>query len=200
MSFVTPECSNPLPVCGLICTVRWPPPVKGHGTFTAVLLGLEGFDPEEILPDEVEERLASIAETGKLNLAGGTLLDYAVEDMVLHPLTVLPRHTNGMKFAVSDAGGNVLREATFFSVGGGFIVREGEENAAQQELEESKKELPLPFRTAAELLGRCQSKGLGISDIMFINERASRSEEEIREGLLHIWSVMEACVETSLEA
>ncbi len=172
---------------------------KGHGTFTAVLLGLEGFDPEEILPDEVEERLASIAETGKLNLSGDTLLDYAVEDMILHPLTVLPRHTNGMKFAVSDAGGKVLREATFFSVGGGFIVREGEEDAAREELEESKKELPLPFRTAAELLGRCSSKGLGISDIMFINERASRSEEEIREGLLHIWSVMEACVETSLK-
>ena len=93
----------------------------------------------------------------------------------------------------------MLREATFFSVGGGFIVREGEEDAALEDLEESKKELPLPFRTAAELLGRCASKGLGISDIMFINERASRSEEEIREGLLHIWSVMEACVETSLK-
>ncbi|MFI2563916.1 L-serine ammonia-lyase [Paenarthrobacter sp. NPDC018779] len=184
---------------------------KGHGTFTATLLGLEGFEPELILPDEVEERLAAIAETGVLDLAGavggsgagasggGVQLPFAVEDMVLHPLTVLPRHTNGMKFAVTDAEGNVLREATFFSVGGGFIVREGEEDAARVELEESKAELPLPFRTAAELLGRCASKGLGISDIMLINERASRSEEEIREGLLHIWSVMEACVETSLK-
>ncbi|MFK0007059.1 L-serine ammonia-lyase [Paenarthrobacter sp. NPDC090520] len=181
---------------------------KGHGTFTAVLLGLEGFEPELILPDEVEERLAAIAETGVLNLAGavggsgagdGVRLPYAVEDMVLHPLTVLPRHTNGMRFAVTDAEGNVLKEVTFFSVGGGFIVREGEEDSAQAELEESKAELPLPFRTAAELLGRCQSKGLGISDIMLINERASRTEEEIREGLLHIWSVMEACVETSLK-
>ncbi|MFJ4170108.1 L-serine ammonia-lyase [Paenarthrobacter sp. NPDC089714] len=181
---------------------------KGHGTFTAVLLGLEGFEPELILPDEVEERLAAIAETGVLDLAGavggsgaggGVRLPYAVADMVLHPLTVLPRHTNGMKFAVTDAEGNVLKEATFFSVGGGFIVREGGESAAQAELEESKQELPLPFRTAAELLGRCQSKGLGISDIMLINERASRSEEEIRAGLLHIWAVMEACVETSLK-
>jgi L-serine dehydratase len=176
---------------------------RGHGTMTATLLGLEGYHPELILPEEVEERLATIAESGVLNLAGasggGVELPYAVEDMVLHPLTVLPRHTNGMKFAVADAEGNTVHEATFFSVGGGFIVREGEEDAARQELEESKKELPLPFRTAAELLGRCASKGLGISDIMFINERASRSEEEIREGLLHIWSVMEACVETSLK-
>ncbi|KUR64615.1 serine dehydratase beta chain, partial [[Arthrobacter] sp. ATCC 21022] len=67
---------------------------KGHGTFTATLLGLEGFEPELILPGEVEERLAAIAETGMLNLAGasgeGVLLPYAVGDMVLHPLTVLP--------------------------------------------------------------------------------------------------------------
>ena len=176
----------------------------GHGTMTAILLGLEGFHPELILPDEVEERLAAIAETGTLQLAGagdgnGVPLPYGVKDMVLRPLTVLPRHTNGMTFTVSDAGGDVLHSATFFSVGGGFIVREGEEDAALKELDESKKELPLPFRTAAELLGRCQSKGLSIGEVMFVNERASRSEEEIREGLLHIYSVMEGCVETSLK-
>ena len=119
--------------------------------------------------------------------------------MILRPLTILPRHTNGMTFTVSDADGEVLHSATFFSVGGGFIVREGEEDAALKELDESKKELPLPFRTAAELLGRCQSKGLSIGEIMFVNERASRTEAEIREGLLHIYSVMEGCVEVSLK-
>ena len=171
----------------------------GHGTMTAVLLGLEGFHPEKILPEEVEDRLAAIAGTGTLQLAGSVPLPYGVEDMVLRPLTVLPRHTNGMTFTVSDAAGGVVHAATFFSVGGGFIVREGEEDAAQQELEESKKELPLPFRTAAELLEHCRAQGLSISEIMFLNERASRSEEEIRAGLLHIYAVMEACVQTSLQ-
>lgn len=171
----------------------------GHGTMTAILLGLEGFHPELILPDEVEERLAAIADTGMLQLAGAVLLPYGVKDMVLRPLTVLPRHTNGMTFTVSDADGNVLHTATFFSVGGGFIVREGEEDAAQQELEESKKELPLPFRTAAELLEHCRETGLGISDVMRVNEEDSRTPEEIRAGLLHIWSVMEDCVQTSLK-
>ncbi|QNE15651.1 L-serine ammonia-lyase [Pseudarthrobacter sp. NBSH8] len=171
----------------------------GHGTMTAILLGLEGFHPEKILPAEVEERLAAIAETGTLQLAGSVPLPYGVKDMVLRPLTVLPRHTNGMTFTVSDKEGEVLHKATFFSVGGGFIVREGEEDAALKELDESKQELPLPFRTAAELLGRCQSKGLSIGEIMFVNERASRTEQEIREGLLHIYSVMEECVATSLK-
>ncbi len=178
----------------------------GHGTMTAILLGLEGFHPELILPVEVEERLAAIAQTGTLHLAaavagsgGGVALPYGVKDMVLRPLTVLPRHTNGMTFTVSDAEGKVLHSATFFSVGGGFIVREGEEDAAQQELDASKEELPLPFRTAAELLEHCRNTGLGIADVMLLNEKASRDEEEIRAGLLHIWSVMENCVATSLK-
>ncbi|WP_457963757.1 L-serine ammonia-lyase [Arthrobacter sp. D1-29] len=171
----------------------------GHGTMTAILLGLEGFHPELILPDEVEERLAAIEETGVLQLAGTVPLPYGVNDMVLRPLTILARHTNGMTFTVSDGEGNVLHTATFFSVGGGFIVREGEEDAAQQELEESKKELPLPFRTAAELLEHCRETGLGISDVMRVNEEDNRTPREIREGLLHIWSVMEDCVATSLK-
>ncbi|MGN7151305.1 L-serine ammonia-lyase, partial [Arthrobacter sp. SAFR-179] len=171
----------------------------GHGTMTAVLLGLEGFHPELILPEEVEERLASIAETGTLNLAGAVPLPYGVKDMVLRPLTVLPRHTNGMTFTVTDAADAVVHAATFFSVGGGFIVREGEEDAAQQELDASKQELPLPFRTAAELLEHCAVTGLGIADVMLVNEKASRTEEQIRAGLLHIWSVMENCVATSLK-
>ncbi|MEV8130939.1 L-serine ammonia-lyase [Pseudarthrobacter oxydans] len=171
----------------------------GHGTMTAILLGLEGFHPELILPGEVEERLAAIAETGTLQLAGAVALPYGVKDMVLRPLTVLPRHTNGMTFTVSDAAGEVLHAATFFSVGGGFIVREGEEDAALLELEESKKELPLPFRTAAELLEHCRETGLGISDVMRVNEEDSRTPGEIRAGLLHIWSVMEGCVAASLK-
>jgi L-serine dehydratase len=176
----------------------------GHGTMTAILLGLEGFQPERILPEEVEERLAAIAETGTLQLANsvpgkGAPLPYGVQDIILRPLTILPRHTNGMTFTVSAADGEVLHSATFFSVGGGFIVREGEQDAALMELAESKRELPLPFRTAAELLGRCQAKGLSIGEVMFVNERAARTEEEIRAGLLHIYSVMEGCVQVSLK-
>lgn len=171
---------------------------RGHGTMTAVLLGLEGHYPDLILPAEVEERLASMAETGEIRLAGEKTLNYTVEDMILHPLTILDRHTNGMKFAVSDAAGNPLHEVTFFSVGGGFIVREGEEQAALQELEETHDELPLPFRTAAELLQHCTNRGLRISEVMMTNELDSQTEQEVRDGLKHIWSVMEGCVESSL--
>ena len=171
----------------------------GHGTMTAILLGLEGFHPELILPEEVEERLAVIAETGTLELGGAVSLPYSVKDMVLRPLTVLPRHTNGMTFTVYDDGGGVLSTDTFFSVGGGFILRDGEEDSARQELEETKEVLPMPFRTAAGLLEHCNLISGSISEVMLINEEDSRSEEEIRTGLLDIYAVMENCVASSLK-
>ncbi|MFD1214853.1 serine dehydratase beta chain, partial [Arthrobacter sp. GCM10027362] len=176
---------------------------RGHGTFTAVLLGLEGFEPETILPGQVDEALARIEDTGVLRL-GAELgearpITYGVPDMVLHPLTVLPRHTNGMRFAVLDDAGQVLTEETYFSVGGGFIIREGAEEAVLDRLESAVARQPYPFRTAAELLGHCRTTGLDISGVMLANELTWRSEEEIREGLLHIWNVMEECKNSSLK-
>ncbi|ALE06873.1 serine dehydratase [Arthrobacter sp. ERGS1:01] len=171
---------------------------RGHGTMTAVLLGLEGREPELILPAEVDERLAAFAAGDPLLLAGSVELAYGAEDIILHPLTILPRHTNGMKFAVSDAAGVVLAEATFFSVGGGFIIREGEVEAAAAELENSKARLPYPFRTAAQLLEHCAAVGGNFSDVMLANERISRPETDIRSGLLHIRDVMEDCKNASL--
>lgn len=171
---------------------------RGHGTMTAVLLGLEGHYPDLILPDQVEERLAAMAETGQIRLADSVPLAYTADDMILHPLTILDRHTNGIKFAVTDAAGELLHAATFFSVGGGFIVREGEEDAALAELDQSHDGLPLPFRTAAELLEHCAARNLRFSEVMLVNELDSRTEEEVRAGLKHIWEVMEGCVESSL--
>lgn len=171
---------------------------RGHGTMTAVLLGLEGYRPELILPHEVEERLRQLADTGTLRLAGARALPYTPDDIVLHPLTVLARHTNGMRFEVTDAAGGTLASATYFSLGGGFIVREGEEDASRVELAVTKRQLPHPFRTAAELLGHCASTGLNFSGVMLANERVDRTDEEIRDGLLHIRDVMEECKNSSL--
>ncbi len=171
---------------------------RGHGTMTAVLLGLEGREPELILPADVESRLAAFADGTPLLFGGRVELNFGVEDIVLHPLTILPRHTNGVKFAVSDAAGTVLHQATYFSVGGGFIIREGEAETAEAELESSKDKQPYPFRTAAGLLAHCAAAGGNFSDVMLANELVERSEEDIRSGLLHIRDVMEDCKNASL--
>jgi L-serine dehydratase len=188
---------------------------RGHGTFTAVLLGLEGFDPETILPTQVDERLADLQAGGRLRLGAelrpepgaepgasevpAVELAYGVDDMVLHPLTVLPRHTNGMRFQALDEAGQALADETYFSVGGGFIVREGAEDRLAESFEEQLDARPYPFRTAAELLEHCRSSGLPVSGVMLANEETFRSREEIRAGLLHIWDVMEQCKNAALE-
>ncbi|POH57631.1 L-serine ammonia-lyase [Arthrobacter glacialis] len=171
---------------------------RGHGTMTAVLLGLEGREPELILPEEVESRLAAFAAGDPLLLGGSVALAYGAGDIILHPLTILPRHTNGMKLAVLCSDGAVLHEATYFSVGGGFIIREGAVDAAVAELEHSKELLPHPFRTAAELLKHCASTGTNFSGVMLANELVTRTEAQVRTGLLHIRDVMEDCKNASL--
>ncbi|MBL3686367.1 L-serine ammonia-lyase [Leucobacter zeae] len=193
---------------------------RGHGTFTAVLLGLEGYDPETVLPEEVDAALARIERSGCVELcarladpdprdagaeapedgaAAPVRIGFGVPDIVLHPLTVLPRHTNGMRFGVVDASGDLLEEQTYFSVGGGFILREGAEESVQDRLESTLAELPYSFTTAVELLEHTRATGLSIAGVMLANERSRRPEPEIRAGLAHIWDVMEACKNSALE-
>ena len=167
---------------------------RGHGTLTAVLLGLEGHLPDRILPAEVDAEIARIAGGGDLMLAGARPLDFSPEEIVLHPLTVLPRHPNGMRFEVLDAAGASLAASTYFSLGGGFIAREGAEDVDRV----AHAPVPLPFETAAELLAHCDAEGLGFSGVMLRNELARRTEPEIVAELLRIRDVMNECVASSL--
>ncbi|WP_431710092.1 L-serine ammonia-lyase [Glutamicibacter uratoxydans] len=176
---------------------------RGHGTFTAILLGMEGFEPESILPTQVDERLADIEAGGPLRLAEqlGARKDiqYSVPDMIQHPLTILPRHTNGVKFAALDAAGNTLLEETYYSVGGGFIVKDGAEERVEKSLEEKAQSVPFPFTTAKELLAYSAETGKSFAQIMLANEETWRSREEIYAGLVHIFQVMEQCKDSALE-
>jgi L-serine dehydratase len=110
--------------------------------------------------------------------------------------TALAYHPNGMTFAALNADGAFLDAATYYSVGGGFVV---DENATGAErIKEDATPLPYPFDTAAELLTQCQTHGLSISQIMLANEQAWRSEAEVRAGLLRIWAVMQECVQRGI--
>jgi L-serine dehydratase len=167
----------------------------GHGTLTAVAIGLEGVHPEDIDPAILEESLERISTSGMLDLAGKHPIPFAVNEIVLRPLTVLKRHTNGMKFSALDSVGTALLDKTYYSIGGGFIILEGEEENAADSNQVS---VPFPYTSGHELLNLCASTGLGISDIMLNNELAIRTEHEIRSGLLKIRDVMEDCIRRSL--
>ncbi len=166
---------------------------KGHGSDKAVMLGLEGELPESVDTDSVETRLAAIRERAKINLLGRHAIDFdEAAGLIMHRRKSLPFHSNGMTFAAFGGEGVEIRKATFYSVGGGFIV---DENAAGSDrIVEDDTRLPYPFTTAVDLLIHCANRGMRISDVMLANEKAWRGEDEIRDGLLEIWKVMQSCV------
>jgi L-serine dehydratase len=167
---------------------------KGHGSDKAVILGLAGEAPESVDTASIPGRLEQIRDTGRLPLAGGHLLAFdAEQDLVFHRKRVLPYHPNGMTFSALDAAGELLQQRTYYSVGGGFVVNE--QAAGADRIVEDVTPLTYPFSTGAALLEHCARTGLSISQVMLANELAWRSEAEIREGLLHIWSVMQDCVQ-----
>ncbi|MBN9113013.1 MAG: L-serine ammonia-lyase [Pseudonocardia sp.] len=160
----------------------------GHGTLPAVLLGLEGGYPDVVTGETVQTRTAEIADTGRIRLGGVREVPQRIDDIVLRPRTVLPEHPNGMTLTVRDGAGATLRERTYFSVGGGFVHEKGEERPGGDDGSAG------PFGTAAELLERCIESGSSISQVMLGFESSTRSEEEVRKGLLEIRDVMWDCV------
>ncbi|WP_031103951.1 L-serine ammonia-lyase [Streptomyces sp. NRRL S-146] len=169
----------------------------GHGTPKAVLLGLEGDSPRTVDVSSADERVEAIRTDGRLNLLGEHEIAFSFDDdMVLHRRKTLPYHANGMTLWAYDASGAELLTKTYYSVGGGFVVDEDAVGADRIKLDDTV--LKYPFRTGDELLRLTEETGLSISALMLENERAWRTEEEIREGLLEIWQVMRDCVARGL--
>ncbi|MFD5908714.1 L-serine ammonia-lyase [Streptomyces massasporeus] len=169
----------------------------GHGTPKAVLLGLEGDSPRTVDVSSADERVEAIRTGGRLNLLGEHEIAFSFDDdMVLHRRKTLPYHANGMTLWAYDASGAELLTKTYYSVGGGFVVDEDAVGADRIKLDDTV--LKYPFRTGDELLRLTEETGLSISALMLENERAWRTEDEIREGLLEIWQVMRDCVARGL--
>ena len=169
---------------------------KGHGTDKAVILGLLGEEPETVDTTTVVARIDAIRAAQQIDLLGVQPIRFVDRQHMLFRRTALAYHPNGMTFAALNADGAFLDAATYYSVGGGFVV---DENATGAErIKEDATPLPYPFDTAAELLTQCQTHGLSISQIMLANEQAWRSEAEVRAGLLRIWAVMQECVQRGI--
>ncbi len=167
---------------------------KGHGTDVAVLLGLEGDAPDLVDVDTVPARVAKIQSERALRLHRGKTISFdPATQLVFHRRERLPLHSNGMRFRALDAAGALLHERIYYSVGGGFVVTgDGTAEGAGADAEIA---VPHPFSTGAQLLARCGEAGLSIATLMMENERALRSEAEVREGMLRIWQAMHACIE-----
>ncbi|MFM6848834.1 MAG: L-serine ammonia-lyase [Terrabacter sp.] len=167
----------------------------GHGSDRAVLLGLEGEDPETVDTAHAVARVEAVRADRKIALDGTARVAFDPDvDLVLHRRRTLPGHPNGMTFEAFDDAGRSLRARTYYSVGGGFVV--DEEAVGADRVVADTTPLPHPFSTGAELLERCRETGLSIAGVMMANERAWRPEPEVRARLLHLWDVMQECVES----
>ena len=158
---------------------------KGHGTDIAVLMGLCAEDPVTVDVNSIASKVQQIESTKKLLLNKEKEIDVDVQFLINE---TLPFHPNGLSF-LADCGQENQISETFYSIGGGFVVKENETKN-----ETSSIELPFPVNTSENLLHWCMKTGLSISEVVMENENAWRSEAETKQGLLNIWQTMKECM------
>ena len=167
---------------------------KGHGTDSAIVLGLLGQEPETIDPDEVDGLLREIQEAKALDIVGGGSVSFdPASDIRFDYKDELPRHTNGMRFVARSANGETVAEEIYYSLGGGFIARGDEPEASAHEGEPE-----FAFGSAAELLSVAAANDLSIAGLVRRNECCWRTAAEVDRQLDAIWQAMEACIERGL--
>lgn len=170
---------------------------KGHGSDRAVLLGLEGEMPEIIDPNVIPERINAIRGNASLNLAGVKPIAFTEKtDLIFHRSLTLASHSNGLVFTANDASGALILKKTYYSIGGGFVVSEGDGKALSFGDE---RDVPYPFQMAADLLAVCERDNKSIAEAIFANETTWHTASEIKAKALEIWAAMQACVARGLK-
>ena len=170
---------------------------RGHGTDVALMLGLSGADPQTVALDEVRDAPARCRETRRLALPNGLEINFDPEiDIVYHGSEVLAAHPNGMVFSAYSGGeSEAISRVDAYSVGGGFVVFDGDDDAADSDIR-----LPYPITCAADLLRHCEREGLRLAEVIRRNERSIRTDEEIDSAALAIWEVMKAAISRGCNA
>jgi L-serine dehydratase len=171
---------------------------RGHATDQAVILGLAGFAPASLDPDEGVRSLERTAADGAMNLGGdGPRIGFeAARDILWLGRERQPQHPNALTFTAFDGAGDALMERAYFSIGGGFVRDEDE--IGRNAPEDAGPDLPHPFTSAADLLARADAAGLSIAELMLQNEQALRPGADVAAGLDAIHAAMEACIDRGL--
>jgi L-serine dehydratase len=169
---------------------------KGHGTDRAILLGFSGEAPDQIAPDSIEAKIAEIRQNRQISLLGIHTIAFDCDtQLVFHRDQVLPAHSNGMRFTAYDEHGAELYKKVWYSIGGGFIVAEGEELAS---LPGSSVEVPYLFQTAADLLHLGKQHNQPIWRMVIENEQALHPGRDIGGAVFSIWEAMKDCTSRGL--
>ena len=164
---------------------------KGHATDFAIMLGLSGQDPEYIPIENISKITKSITENDQIILGNELNIPFKLNQDIIFNKEFLPFHANGLKLT-AFFNDNSTYSSTFYSIGGGFIIKEERDNAKKKL--EIKCAFPFQVSNAAELLEYCTVENKKISEIVIENEKSMRSLEEIDSELLRIWKTMLECM------
>ncbi len=162
---------------------------KGHGTDLAVMMGLSGEVPATTDVDELPKRIAKISKDKEIWINNQHSISFDPRnDILFHWAEILSFHPNGMKIVwyLKDSG---QIEETYYSIGGGFVVQEGETASLHPRVN-----LPYPVESARDWRVYCDNLKLAPWEVIMENEKQFRSSQEIREGLMNIWNVMLRCM------
>ncbi len=171
---------------------------KGHGSDKAIILGLLGEQPHTVVVDNIDALISQIYTDTKLNLDGTSYISFSPSrDIIFHRRKTLPKHPNGMTFSAFDNHNHLVISKTCYSVGGGFVVNDG--SKSDQPIIKDNSELPLPFKTGAQLIRQCEQNQMTISQVMMKNESALHPEAEVKQKLLAIWDAMNQCIQRGCE-
>ncbi|MDI1317805.1 L-serine ammonia-lyase [Flavobacterium sp.] len=164
---------------------------KGHATDLAVMLGLSGQDPEYIPVQDIDGIIKGIENKNEINLGNKTTIPfYFLQDIIFNK-NFLPFHANGITFT-AFLNDDTQYTSTFYSIGGGFVVKEERENAKKKS--KIKCAFPFPIQNAEELLQYTITENKLVSEIVYENEKSMRTEEEINHELMRIWNTMLECM------
>lgn len=164
---------------------------KGHATDYAVMLGLSGQDPEYIPVQNIDSIVQSIKQNHEIKLANQYMMAFNAETDIVFNKNFLPFHANGMTFtATTNVGQKIV--STFYSIGGGFVVKEERINAKKKH--QIKCAFPFPIQNAEELLQYSITENKLISEIVYANEISMRPEAEVHSELMRIWNTMLECM------
>ena len=173
----------------------------GHGTDKAVVLGLSGYEPHSVDPNEADQVYSHVKEYSELTIFGKASIPFCLEkELKFHRRTRLPFHSNGMQFSAFDRDGKILNKAIYYSVGGGFVVSEQETENPGLSMTGGANTVPYDFSSAKELLEIARSADLSIAEVVLANEKALKIKDDIYDEINSLWKTMEACIDRGCAA
>jgi L-serine dehydratase len=166
---------------------------RGHGTDIAVMLGLMGYEPKTVKTKKIDKYIQEVENTNSLKISGLYTVPFIPVENIEFIYENLPAHPNALTF-IAVLEDETMLEETYYSIGGGFVTKEGDSKEQEESEEPKTSKFPYAIETEKDLLKWIEETGLPISEIVMKNELSLRSRKDIRKGILEIWNTMKACI------